>query len=284
MEALNDWLYTLQNSGHAREYYDLAGSVTTYLMYAAILYYIWRQRMNPIMGVFIGWAARFFMGYAQHMMTWYRRDFELDRYFGTANIGYAFTLLPLFCWLCDKTFNLKGGTAGELTAISTMAWHWVGRSGCTFTGCCYGIPCEWGVYSRHAGGNTFPVCWLESVLTLGILAFLLVRFFRRGRVPEVRLCKSRVMGWYLKGAHQPDNGRALPYMLLFYGGGRFFTEFLRYHSADDTLFGFLPEFSVHALLMALVGGLLLYWNVKKAKQAAIADSEPKLPELHGQRG
>jgi len=197
------------------------------------------------------------------LMTWYRRDFAWDGYQGTANVGYAFTLLPLLCWLCDKVFNIPSGTAGELGAITTLSWHFVGRSGCTFSGCCRGIDCSWGIFSHYADGNTFPVCWAESLLTLGILIFLLVRMFRRGRVP--------------------DDGRALPYMLLFYGGGRFFTEFLRYHPTDDILFGFLPEFSIHALLMALVGGWLLYRNIREAKAAAQAAAEPILPELSGQR-
>lgn len=283
METFNNWLYNLQNSGHGVDYYNLTGTITMALMFVAILFYVWRQRLNPFKALVIGFLARYFLGYAHHFMTWYRRDFDLDRYFGTANIGYAFVLLPLLCWLCDKTFNVKDGTSGELVAISTMAWHWVGRSGCTFTGCCYGIPCEWGVYSRHAGGNTFPVCWLESLLTIGILIFLLIRLFRRGPLLYKPTGRSRVMDWYLKGRRQPDDGKALPYMLLFYGTGRFFTEFFRYHPAEDILFGFLPEFSVHALLMALVGGFLLYRIIKKEKAVATKEAEPTLYELSGQR-
>ena len=282
MDALNNWLYAIQQTDQGVTLYNSTGTVCTVLMGAAILYFIWRQRMNPIMGIVIGLAAKYFLVYAQHMMTWYRRGYEMNRYYGTANIGYAFVLLPLFCWLCDKTFNLADGTSGELAAISTMAWHWVGRSGCTFVGCCRGIDCSWGVYSQYAEGNTFPVCWVESLIALGVLIFLLVRFFRRGYWPVERQFRSRVMAWYLKGRRQPDDGRALPYMLLFYGTGRFFTEFLRYHPTDDILFGFLPEFSVHALLMATVGGLLLYRIAKKEKAAAIA-AEPSLPELKGVR-
>ena len=281
MEMLNEWLKELQATDTAREMYNLTGTICTVLMFASILLYTWRQRLNPVKMLIIGYLARLFLGYAHHFMTWYRRGFELDRYFGTANIGYAFTLLPLICWLCDITFNVKKGTSGELAAVSTMAWHWLGRSGCTFTGCCYGIPCAWGVYSDEAGGNTFPVCWVESLLSLGILIFLLVRVFRRGPWPYEGEGRSRVMAWYLQGRRQPDDGRALPYMLLIYGAGRFFTEFLRYHLTDDILFGFLPEFSVHALLMALVGGYMLHRLDCKDRAAAAA--ETPLPQLSGRR-
>ena len=283
MEALNHWLNEIQHNGLGKELYDTTGLICTIIMYIAILWYVWRQRINPIKGIIIGWIVRMFLGYAQHLLTWYQRDFDLKRYMGTANIGYAMILLPLFCWLCDWTFNIHRGTSGELAAVTTMAWHWLGRSGCTFAGCCYGIPCAWGVYSDGPDANTFPVCWLESLIALGIFIFLLVRMFRRGCMPEKNASRFRVVNWYYRRRRLPDNGRALPYTLLFYGTGRFFTEFLRYHPKEDILFGFLPEFSILALLMALLGGFLLYRNIRKSNDSAIAEEEPQLPELSGQR-
>lgn len=244
MNAFNEWLNVIQHNGGGSQIYDTIGFVCMILVTLSGLLYIWHQRIHWLKGICIGVIVYNFLGYAQHLMTWYRRDFAWDNYMGTANIGYAFTLLPLLCWLCDKTFNTTDGTSGELAAVSTLSWHFLGRFACTFSGCCHGIACSWGIYSHTAelyklpGGLAFPVCALESLLTLGILIFLLVRIHRRGRVR--------------------DNGKALPYMLLLYGGGRFFTEFLRFHPEEDILFGFLPEYSVHALLMAAVGGLCLY--------------------------
>ncbi len=282
MEQFNNWLNEIQHNGQGIELYNLTGTICMVLLAVFMLFYVWRQRLNPFKAIPIGMIVYYFLGYAQHIMTWYRRDFAFgEGFFGTANIGYAFTLLPLVCWLCDKAFNLSDGTSGELAAITTLGWHFVGRSGCTFSGCCRGIDCQWGIYSVYAGGNTFPVCWLESLLSLGILIFLLIRLFRRGRWPYESKGRSRLMAWYLKGRRQPDNGKALPYMLLFYGTGRFFTEFLRYHPDDDILFGFLPEFSIHALLMALVGGFLLYRISKKSRLSEVG--EDTLPALKAQR-
>jgi len=181
-----------------------------------------------------------------------------------------------------RHLNLPKHTSGELAAITTLGWHFVGRSGCTFTGCCHGIPSSWGIYTHKIDSLAFPVCWLESLLTLGILIFLLVRLFRRGLMPEGKQSRFRLVNWYYRKRRMLDNGRALPYMLLFYGTGRFFTEFLRYHPEDDILFGFLPEFSIHALLMAVVGGYLLYRLIKKEKAAAVPEEEA-LPTLKGQR-
>ena len=284
MEAFNNWLREIQttNSGDvARGLYGTTGTVCVILLILSAVLYIWRQRLNPLKGLVIGFLVYYFLGYAQHLVTWYRRDFALDNYIGTANIGYGFILLPLFCWLCDKTFNTPDGTSGELAAITTLAWHVAGRSGCTFTGCCYGIDCSWGIYSRYPDGNTFPVCWLESLLTLGILIFLVVRLLRRGYAPEGKKSRYRIVNWFYSKRRQQDNGRALPWMLLLYGGGRFFTEFLRHHDTDDVLFGFVPSLSLVALLMAAVGGILLYYSFKKEK--ALAVEGETLPVLNGQR-
>lgn len=282
MEALNQWLNEIQHNGTGLDLYFSTGTVCMALLCVAILWYIWRQRLNPIKGIVIGCLAYLFMGYAQHLMTWYRRDFALDAYEGTANIGYAMILLPLFCWLCDWVFNVQRGTSGELVAVSTMAWHWVGRSGCTFSGCCYGIPCSWGIYSHYPNANTFPVCWVESMGTLAILIFLLMRICRRGYMPQEEFTRSRVMNWYCRKRRLPDNGRALPYTLLCYGGMRMVTEFLRYHAPDHVWFGFLPDTFILAFLMALVGGFLLYRNIRKSK-AAEAPEEPQLPKIKANR-
>lgn len=280
MEALNNWLCEIQADGRGVELYNATGSVCMALLIISMVFYIWRQKLNPFKAVPVTVIAYFFLAYAQYMLTWYQRDFDFGAYYGTANIGYAFTLLPLVCWLCDVTFNLPKSTSGELAAVTTLAWHVVGRSGCTFAGCCRGIDCSWGIYSKYADGNTFPVCWLESLLSLGILIFLLVRMLRRGVMPDDERPRKRLAQWYYRNRHLPDNGRALPYMLLLYGGGRFFTEFLRYHPEEDILFGFLPEFSVHALLMVLVGALALYLNLRRTKATEVG--EDPLPQLKAQ--
>lgn len=281
MELLNTWLREIQYNGRGIELYGSLGFVCTILMWSALLFYTLRQRINPLKTIPVMYIVYYFLVYAQHLMTWYRRDFDLTGYLGTSNVGYAFVLLPLVCWLCDKAFNLTDGTSGELAAVTTLAWHFFGRSVCTFSGCCHGIPCRWGIYTHYLDKNAFPVCWLESLFTLGILIFLVVRILRRDLLPEDGKPRPRLLAWFYSKRRQPDNGKALPYMLLFYGIGRFFSEFLRYHPEEDILFGFLPEFSIHALLMVLVGGLLLYRKVKKEKAASV--EEPSLPELRATR-
>ena len=85
---------------------------------------------------------------------------------------------------------------------------------CLILGCCYGIPCSWGMYNQHLNGPAFPVQIVEACMSFCI--FLLV--------------------WYL--SQKPFFRRG---MALFMGGGmfcfgRFFLEFLMYYIPSDRRF------------------------------------------------
>lgn len=165
--------------------------------------------------------------------------------FGGCFLPVPFTLLPLLAWLCAKVFNTSVGFAGDVTALSLLGFHVFGRSGCIFTGCCYGFPCEWGLYSRHTRANQFPVCWVESLFTLAILVFVLVRIFRKNYTPD---------------------GKNLPWFLLLYGVCRFFSEMTRESAKADRLFWRISDIHIHMLVMAAVGGFLL-WRIAKKQRA-----------------
>lgn len=79
--------------------------------------------------------------------------------------------------------------------------HAFGRVGCFLAGCCYGIPCAWGVLHPD-GVSRFPVQLLEAFL-LVLIALALLKNAKSGRMSTLRL-----------------------YVLL-YAPVRFFLEFLR---------------------------------------------------------
>lgn len=85
---------------------------------------------------------------------------------------------------------------------------------CLWNGCCFGIPCSWGVYSNRLRTNVFPVQLTEILISLGIL-YLTYRYMH-GRS-------------YRRGT-----------ALFFAGGlwcfGRFFLEFLMYYADYDRQF------------------------------------------------
>lgn len=263
MQFINDFLRSQADEGIGN--YGLFGSIGQAMMVLVVIAYFIRMKSNWldwIKGCVIGFLTFEFCIFAQHFLTWYRSGFSLDNYQQVANIAVSFTLLPLLSWLCAKTFNTSVGFAGDVTALAMLGFHFIGRSGCMFTGCCYGFPCEWGLFSHRTDANQFPIVWVESLFTLAILIFILVRIFRKGYVPD---------------------GKNLPYFLLLYGVCRFFSEFARESTCERWLFWRFSDVNIHMLVMALVGGLLLYRIYKKEKDAAAKAVEPTLPELSGQR-
>ena len=262
MQFINDFLRSQSDGGLAN--YGLMGTIGQGVMMLAVLFYFIRMKsrwLDWIKGVFIGFLAFEFCVYAQHFFTWYHTGFALDSYEQVSNIAVAFTALPLVAWLCAKTFNTSVGFAGDVISLALLGFHCVGRSGCMFTGCCYGFPCDWGVYSHHTDANQFPVWWVESLFTLAIFVFVICRICRKGYTPD---------------------GKNLPYFLLFYGVCRFFSEFTRESTHEYWIFRRFSDIHIHMLLMAAVGGLML-WYIRKKERAAEVGEESSLPTLKGMR-
>ena len=81
---------------------------------------------------------------------------------------------------------------------------------CLVNGCCFGVPCEWGVYSDRMKTNVFPVQHLEILLS-AIIIFVTYKYIHTRS--------------YRRGA-----------ALFFSGGlwslGRFFLEYRMYYNED----------------------------------------------------
>ena len=283
MNVINDFLRSQTDDG--AYLYGLMGTLGVVLMVLVVVFYLIRTRANWltwIKGVAIAAITYYFNPYAHWFMVWYRDLIpKYDNLNEAANLALAFTLLPLLVWLCAKTFNTSTGFSGDVVALASLGFHVLGRSGCLFTGCCYGFPCEWGWYSHDAldnavhsainqgvdpsGLNTptnyFPTSLVESLFTLAILVFLIVRICRKNYTPD---------------------GKNLPYFLLFYGTCRFFSEITRESTRDEWLFWRISDIHFHMVLMAVVGGLMLWFIAKKERAAAVGEG-PSLPVLKGKR-
>lgn len=268
MQFINDFLRSQPAIGEndpGKQNYDLMGTVGMALMVLMVIFYLVRMKpkfIDTLKGLAIATISYYFAIYAHRFLQWYRVGFDPDRYYVIAgNLAISFTLLPLVAWLCAKTFNTSVGFAGDLAAVALLGYHILGRSGCMFTGCCYGFPCEWGIYSHRTDANQFPTVWVESLFTLAILVFILIRICRKGYVPD---------------------GKNLPYFLFFYGICRFFSEFTRESTHDHWIFWRFSDIHVHMIVMALVGGLML-WYIHKKERADGVGEEPSLPTIGGVR-
>ena len=263
MQGFNEFLQSLSHE-KGTALYGLMGTIGQACMALVVIFYLIRMKakwLDWIKGVVTGAMAYYFCIYAYHFLTWYRSGFALDAYEQVSNLAVSFTLLPLVAWLCAKVFNTSVGFAGDVTALAVLGFHTFGRSGCVFGTCCYGFPCDWGIYSRGTQANQFPVSLVESLFTLAILVFIIVRVCRKGYTPD---------------------GKNLPYFLLLYGTCRFFSEITRESTRPFWLFLRISDVHIHMLLMAAVGGLMLWYIVKKERAAAVGE-EPSLPTVKGVR-
>lgn len=255
MSFINDFLRNQADEGAAA--YALMGTIGKALMIAAVLFYLIRMRADLrtwLKGVAIGAITFYFSINAHWFMQWYAVGFDPGRYTAQAgNLALAFTLLPLVAWLCAKAMNTSAGFAGDVAALTMLGFHVTGRSGCLFTGCCYGFACDGGWYSHETDAYQFPTALVESLFTLGILIFIIVRIGRKGYAPD---------------------GRNLPYFLLFYGVCRFFSELTRQSTADRWLFWRVSDIHLHMVLMALVGGWMLYAIAQREGAARTESAQP----------
>ena len=110
-------------------------------------------------------------------------------------------------------------------------FHFFGRIGCFFAGCCFGIDSSFGFTFSHSiveeanGINRFPVQLLEALINL--MLFFILDIFRRKK-----LFKENIIYLYL----------------LFYSVARFFIEFLR----GDMQRGFFFFLSTSQMISILI--------------------------------
>ena len=255
MDLLNQWILSQSDDGTAL--YNLTGTLSLVPMVLVTLWYLWRHKVHPLKGIAIGALGYYMTIYIHNLVMWMMEGFRPGAYGTEANLCVAFVYLPLVALLLGGVFRLPWRQVSEQLALSITALHVLGRVGCIFTGCCYGYPCDGGLWSLQTLDNRFPVVLVEGAFTLAILVFLLIRVGRRGYTPD---------------------GRTLPWMLAIYGLCRFGSEFLR---DNEKLFLGLSNISLHALFMMAVGIGMLLWTARKT--AVAADHEPPLPTVKGRR-
>ncbi|WP_066684687.1 prolipoprotein diacylglyceryl transferase [Christensenella intestinihominis] len=129
--------------------------------------------------------------------------------------------------------------------------HAVGRVGCFSAGCCYGIPCDFGVVFDASpiaphGVRLLPVQLIESACLL-VLFFLMLHYGKQKRPP----------------------GKVLAFYLVGYGIIRFILEFFRY-DAIRGIYGALSISQWISLGLIALGAFFwfLFPQIKRKKTPA----------------
>ncbi len=127
--------------------------------------------------------------------------------------------------------------------------HAIGRIGCFFAGCCYGVPSSFGVIYTQTVGQTplgiklFPVQLAESACLIALFIILLVLFFKSKRKGIVALVY------------------AFSYSVI-----RFVLEFFRGDAERGIFFGISTSQWI-CILLALISTILLFLRIQKLKRA-----------------
>ncbi len=163
----------------------------------------------------------------------FNRAFGTSVFFG--GLILALIMTTVYIRITEKT----RAPYYDLIAVGIPLFHTFGRLGCLFTGCCYGIPFEYGIGYHHplteapAETPLLPVQLIEAVLNF--LLFLLLR----------KLFVRKI-----------GQGKLLLLYLAVYSGYRFILEFFR----GDRIRGFVGVLSTSQFIaLFLIAFSLCAW-------------------------
>lgn len=152
---------------------------------------------------------------------------------GHHNAVRVYIWMPVLLFALSKIASEDWKKLCDFIAPSTCIVYGIARLGCLFPGCCYGIPCEWGIYSKEAMGMVFPVQFCEAVTALVLAGFAMYMNKKKNYVADSRT-------YFI--------------MLIPYGLGRFIWEFF---ADNEKVFLNISSLALHALLMSVVGAAML---------------------------
>ena len=176
------------------------------------------------------------------VLAWIANGFE----WGHHNAIRVYIWFPLVLFVFGKLFAVRLRDAMDYMAPSTCIVYAIARMGCTLTGCCYGVPFRFGIYSCMVEERCFPVQLCETI-TAALIAWYIIKYVK---------------------AHGPFQGGMLyANMLIVYGYSRFFWEFL---ADNEKVFLGISELAIHAFVCGTVG-VLMYFFLKayNRKNAAV---------------
>lgn len=186
-----------------------------------------------LLGAILAAPGAVFPSDASQLPAFFLDLFSNRVYYGTP------LCIVLALYIYDRKYVLPHEDTFTLTFPGLPLFHALGRVGCYFAGCCYGIPVSLG--PAYAGGPPrFPVQLAESLCCL-ILFFVL---------------HNTAWRWNRKDM-------VLPLYFIGYGAVRFVLEFFR----GDMMRGFWLGLSVSqwlALATAIPAGVFLLYHRQKS--------------------
>ena len=197
--------------------------------------YAKKYNISAFKGLAFSFASYAIIYIWAYILGWVANGFS----WGHHNAIRVFAWMPLVLLVVGKLFKIKWNIACDYIAPSTCLVYGIARLGCNFTGCCYGYPACWGIYSWQAGHRCFPVQLCQSIASIAVFFIIL------------HLAKTR--------DYKPTN-KLYPIMLIMYGAARFLLEFFM---DNKKLFMHVSEIALWGLLCVIIGFVWLYGSKKE---------------------
>lgn len=226
---------------------ELYGTVCTIGMWVSIcysLYHGWKMGLKiwqiPIVLAVTVLFMSNFQGFIYDYLVMVRDAHFLGIETIVNSIVRVFIFLPLLAVFVAEILRIKWSKVCDAMAMYPLLASGINQLACLFPGCCRGYPCSWGIYNVKIQEYCFPTPILETVLSLGIFAYLVVKSHRKGYVSD---------------------GSLYPTMMVLYGAMRFVCELLR--DNEKLILGISPV-GIHALVLCLSGVAVLFIMKKRA--------------------
>ncbi len=146
----------------------------------------------------------------------------------------------VFGYIGTRILKLDSALYSDCMAAGAPLFHFFGRIGCFFAGCCYGIESDFGFVLD--GVRRFPVQLIEAVTNLLICGFILLL--------------------YLKNKMK---GKLFLVYLAIYAIVRFFDEFLRGDLIRGFIFGLSTSQFISIFVEVFAITTLVYFRIKENK-------------------
>lgn len=189
-------------------------------------------------------------GFGDFLIRARETGYTFFEYFRDAGLVYygGFIGGILFLLLGAKVTGAPLWAMVDTVLPSVPLMHAIGRIGCIFAGCCFGMPSNIGFYFNASpfaphGVKLFPIQLIEALCLLGLFFFML---------------------YY--GRKKRENGKVLSLYLIAYGIIRFILEFFRY-DAYRGIYGALSISQWVSIVLIALGLFfaLAYPKIKRNK-------------------
>ena len=242
--SLNLLILSCYDNGYSSAIYLGSHLVAFFLQLLFLILYRKHYGFTAKRAALIYLVTNSFVFLSIYVITWIELGFKG---WGATHFIRIVMWMPLLLLPFAKLFKIEPGRFFDFFAPSYAISFPLGHIGCAFAGCCYGFPCDWGIYNPVLHELLFPVQFLECIFSLLIWLYLL---------------------YYARRHNYESKGRVLALFILLTGLGRVITELLR---DSERLFLNISERCIWAFF-AFVSGIVMLSVISRREKASKANN------------